>query len=134
MCCSLAGVTLKLDADTSFGYSGISVLAALKTTCDTNREKVRQIMFLGNHHLATFRDLSFSVRLNDDGFVDAPLAPDGMRYLDICYEHRGTDKAGFIPCRFDGDAVPSVCRDIDGFFEKNKEVLCDRALAAVRLA
>lgn len=89
-------------------------------------------MFLGNHHLATVGDLSFSVRLNDDGWVDVPLAPDGMRYLEICYEPRGTDTAGFIPCSFDGDAVPSVCRDIAEFFEKNKEILCERALAAVR--
>lgn len=90
-------------------------------------------MFLGNHHLATVGDLSFSVCLNDDGWVDAPLAPDGMRDLEICYEHRGTNCAGFVSCRFDGDAVPAVCRDIAGFFEKNKDVLCEKALAAVRL-
>lgn len=89
-------------------------------------------MFLGNHHLATFGDLSFSVRLNDAGFVDAPLAPDEMRYLEICYEDRVTDIAGFILCRFDGDAVPAVCQDIAEFFEKNKEGLCEKALAAVR--
>jgi hypothetical protein len=89
-------------------------------------------MITGNHQLGTVGKLSFSIRLNDDGGVDASLAPDGSATLAIAYEHRGPDVTGYILCRLEGDAAPAVCRDIAGFFETNKNVLCEKALATVR--
>jgi hypothetical protein len=89
-------------------------------------------MFLGNHQLGTVGQLSFSVSLKDDGEVDAPLAPDGSATVAIGFEHRNTDKAGYFLCRIDADSIPAVCRDIVGFFDTNKGLLCEKALAALR--
>lgn len=91
-------------------------------------------MLSGTTYLVTIGEIAFYASLNAEGAIDVPLAPDGKRDLSIGYEHRGTGRAGFITCRYDGDSVPAVCYDIAGFFERNKEVLCERALAAVRSA
>lgn len=60
----------------------------------------------------TIGEIAFYTSLNAEGAIDVPLAPDGKRDLSIGYEHRGTGRAGFITCRYDGDSVPAVCYDI----------------------
>jgi hypothetical protein len=81
--------------------------------------------------IGTVGELSFYAFLNSDGGIDLPLSPDGTRDLTIGYEHHSTGIAGNILCRYESDAVPDICWNVAGFFDANKEVLCEKALFAV---
>lgn len=94
-------------------------------------EGVKVKMFLGHVRLGTVEDISFSVQLNDQGGLDVPLALDGKRDLVVDYEHSATNTAGFIYCRYEGNEVPSVCWNVMGFFDANKDKLFERAHAAI---
>lgn len=86
-------------------------------------------MILGNTHIGTVGEIDFSARLNELGGIDLAPTPGDLVILTVGYECRDSrDKFGFIQIGYKQDEVPSVCWNVNGFFETNKIGLYEKAV------